>query len=163
MRCIFFEVGPTKDYDITKTTNGTRHYSYIKAAPDSYKMLVKRINDLMYDDFKDQMLFYMERELLRRLRTVPDLKDQLSSVMPIKMSYPASVWAGLDVGTTGMAKTWNAWINVHAIMEVDDHDSFQEDLFRSFKTIYRQQSNIGSNVADNHQMSRYVALKQIAR
>ena len=140
--CTFFEVGPTVDYDATKTTDGTRHYSYVKAAPDSYKMLVKRINDLMYDDFKDQMLFYMERELLRRLQTTPDLKDQLSSVMPMKVSYPASVWAALDVDTTGMAKTWSTWINGHAIAEVDDHDSPQEDLFKSFKIIYRQQGNV---------------------
>ena len=58
------------------------------------------------------------------------------------MSYSASQWAGLDIGITGMTNTWNAWINEHAIMEIKDHDSFQENLFWTLKALYRDQGDV---------------------
>ena len=40
--CRFVDVGPTKNYDLTRTIKGARHYSYIESAPDNYNFLVSK-------------------------------------------------------------------------------------------------------------------------
>ena len=93
----FSDVGPTKGYDITKDTNQQRHFSsYLEVAPDSLKILIKRIHKMMYHDFQDYILYYIERPLQNRVRAVSDLENKLLTTMPVRISYPASQWSGMD-------------------------------------------------------------------
>ena len=72
---VFCDVGPTEDYDITTDAKKQRCYSYLDVAPDNFKLLIKNVNKMMYDDFQEYMLYYIERQLQNRLRAVSDLEQ----------------------------------------------------------------------------------------